>query len=77
MQRRVSSKKRERILLLVAPEEGNRYEGHTGDALAPSADEGRGTLREARMSRVQALLIRDVRMGKPSEGHASLPFRGR
>jgi len=43
--------------------------------LAPSADEGRGTLREASTSRVQTLSVEDVRMGKPDRGHARSPAR--
>jgi hypothetical protein len=46
-------------------------EGHTGDALASSAEEGRGTLRKARASRVQTQTARDVRMGKPGAVQAA------
>jgi hypothetical protein len=35
-------------------EDGVSEKEHTGDALASSADEGRGTLRKAPVSRVQA-----------------------
>src|SRR5919197_4973362 len=38
-----------------ARERTRRYEGRTGDALAPGADEGRGRLRKASGSRLQAL----------------------
>jgi hypothetical protein len=44
-------------------------EGHTEDALASSADEGRGTLRKAPVRCVQPLEAGDVRMGKPSRSH--------
>ena len=43
------------------------------DALASRADEGRGTLRKASVSRVQALTAVDIRMGKPTRGHARVP----
>src|SRR5690606_20334631 len=43
-------------------------EGHTVDALASSADEGRGTLRKAPVRRVQPQAAGDVRMGKPDLG---------
>jgi hypothetical protein len=51
--------KRERICLSVTrvlehAEDGVSEKEHTGDALASSADEGRGTLRKAPVSRVQA-----------------------
>ena len=32
------------------------YKGHTGDTLAPVADEGRGRPRKVRMSRQQAMI---------------------
>ena len=43
------------------------------DALVLTGDEGRGKLRKAPMSCKQALLIGDVRMGKPNPGNAGLP----
>ena len=49
-----------------------RSEEHTGDALAFSADEGRGTLRKAPIRRVQPLTVGDVRMGKPSMSYVML-----
>ena len=39
------------------------------DAWVSSADEGRGTLREAPVRRVQPQAAGDSRMGKPVRGH--------
>ena len=46
-----------------------------GDALASSADEGRGTLRKAPVRRVQPLAAGDVRMGKPIRDHTLISAR--
>ena len=45
--------------------------------MASSAEEGRGTLRKALVSRVQAQAARDIRMGKPSARKVALSREGR
>ncbi len=62
------------IRFSVSP--GQSKEGHTGNAWASSAEEGRGTLRKALVSRVQTPTASDVRMGKPSAPEGALSRKG-
>ncbi len=57
--------------------QGTSREEHRVDAWVSSADEGRGTRRNAPTRRVQPQAVGGVRMGKPAAGKAAASREGR